>query len=233
MSGDEYTTDEGISFRIDDDERERILDEYGLEGEPDVVNWWEINSAQEVHGLGDIDIYSNSNWRIYFDDIRDEMRELQPHPDQVADGSSIHIEDIQDDVISPTLIKRFDGDENQDEIEVTPVYTETFRATTENDNVNHRTLCGQSHVEPIGEGEWHVTIEGVVIKDQLEKLKEMRPAEGEIKIISEGLNDVRVEFDRFVFEQTDDMNTMQVRHDGEEKLQPAFTFQLQTDEGEN
>jgi len=211
---------------------EDIETEFGSDLPLDIVDWHEVDDPSDLSDLVDGDYEEElreefSSTEIYA--IRDSMREVQDDPDP-PDPPGVGDEQIAivDELIQPTLIDRESG------IEITPVYTETFRATTENDNRNHTTLCGQSYVEPVGEGEWHVTIEGQVIKDQLMQLHEMRPAEGEIKVIAEGFpDDVIVTFDRFTFEQTDDHNTAVFEHEGVTKRQPVFDFQLQTDESDN
>lgn len=134
------------------------------------------------------------------------------------------IDDQIADQLQPTLV----GPEGR---EVTPIYTETFRATTENDNKVHKTLCGESKVEAIGEDEWRITIEGLVITEQLEELIEMRPADNEIKVIGpvEGVTTYPdVSFDRFTYEHTDELNKGTFSFEGEEVLRQLFEFQLQT-----
>lgn len=121
---------------------------------------------------------------------------------------------------------------------VTPVYTEKLSATTQNDSRVHQTLCGQTYVEGIGETEWRVTLEGLVIKDQLIDLFDMRPADNEITVIGEARVHENVTFDRFTYEQNDELGRGKFEYDisaagdgsaVQEVESPLFSFQLQTE----
>jgi len=112
--------------------------------------------------------------------------------------------------------------------EVTPVYTESLRGKSDNDNRVHKTLCGQTNVEAVGEDGWQVTLEGLVLKEQLETLFAMRPSNNEITVISDARVHRDVEFDRFIYEQRDELNTGQFRYRGNEVEQPLFRYQLQS-----
>lgn len=108
--------------------------------------------------------------------------------------------------------------------EVEPVYTETVRAQTENDNVQHKSLCGETENEEIGEGEWRITIEGMVLKSQLQQLIDMRPAGQDMKVVTEGKTFNEVDFDTFIWEQEDEDNYAEF----DDRIEPVFQFQLQT-----
>lgn len=115
-----------------------------------------------------------------------------------------------------------------DGTEVVPVYTETFRATTQNDTLVHKTLCGETEIEAIGEDEWRITLEGLVLKSQLQDLFAMRPANNELTVIGEARVHRGVTFDRFTYEQTDEHNVGEFDVDGSRVQEPLFRFQLQT-----
>ena len=116
--------------------------------------------------------------------------------------------------------------------EVTPVYTETFRATTQNDTLVHKTLCGETQIEAVGEDEWRITLEGLVLKRQLEDLFAMRPANNQVTVIGEARAHRNVTFDRFTYEQTDEHNVGEFDIDGNRVEEPLFRFQLQTQDDE-
>lgn len=124
-------------------------------------------------------------------------------------------------IVEPTLV-------GPNGTEVTPVFTETLRGTTQNDNVVHKTLCGDTTVEPVGEDEWRVTMEGLVLKEQLQELFEMRPAGNEIDVVTEARTHRDVNFDRFTYEQNDELNKGNFSYNGRNVTQPLFRFQLQT-----
>ena len=136
-----------------------------------------------------------------------------------ANDNAVEFTDI--DSIRPTLV----GPEGT---EVTPVFTETFRATTSNDNRVHQSLCGQTEVEGIGESSWRITMEGLVLQRQLDKLFDLRPANNRIKVIAEARTHTNVTFDRFTYEQTDELNEGNFSYNGREVTEPLFRFQLQT-----
>lgn len=159
--------------------------------------------------------------------------------ENIGDGLLIDIRDgieqidlDQMGIARPTLIKRIRDDDGSliDEFEVTPVITETFRARTKNENRSHRTLCGDRRVEPTSEDDWHITIEGYVIQDQLDDLLEMRPADGEIKVISEAKTFHDTVFDEFEFEQGEDMNTYDTYYQGERVEQTLYRFRMTTED---
>lgn len=131
---------------------------------------------------------------------------------------------IEDTIISP-IIKDPEGRE------VEPSYTETLRAKTENDNIVHRTLCGQSRVESVGEDEWNVTVEGIVTKSELQTLFAMRPADNKITIVGEARVHRDIEFDRFIYEQVDEEHKGEFA--GSDGAVPIFKFQLQTQDDDN
>ena len=116
--------------------------------------------------------------------------------------------------------------------EVTPVVTENWRAVTENDNKVHKTLCGETQVEPIGEDEWRITISGYVTRSQAETLVEMRPANNKLDIVTELRVFNNVDFDRFRIEQSDEDNNYagRARTQGitQRVNEPLFEFHLQT-----
>ncbi|MDB9247446.1 hypothetical protein PN419_00295 [Halorubrum ezzemoulense] len=128
--------------------------------------------------------------------------------------------------VEPTLV----GPEGT---EVTPVFTERLRGTSTNDTVVHKSLCGQTAVEGVGEDEWRVTIEGIVLKRQFDKLVDMRPADNEIKVIGEAATHTGVTFDRFTYEQNDELNEGSFTYQGREVTEPLFEFQLQTQDDSN
>jgi hypothetical protein len=112
--------------------------------------------------------------------------------------------------------------------EVTPAYTATLRGKTDNQNITHKSLCGQTETESVGEDEWNVTMEGLVLKEQLDTLFEMRPASNKITIVGDARTHRNIDFDRFIYEQRDELNTGQFVYEGREVEQPLFDFQLQT-----
>ena len=159
-----------------------------------------------------------------FDEVQEEIafrRDLEENP-RVTSRLDIE-EDIE--LLHPTIVRPEGGGDQR--IEVQPAYVERFAATTENDNRVHKTLCGESYVEPIGEDEWQITIEGLVTEPQLMRLIEMRPANNELKILANPIEKDynNVTFDRFTFEYQDDMNRGQF---GEDDAHPMAEFQLQT-----
>ncbi len=111
---------------------------------------------------------------------------------------------------------------------VTPVAVTSIRGLTENSNTKHRTLCGDVAVEPVSEDEWRVTINGFVTKSQLQTLISMRPAGNVMYVDSEVGTFQEVEFDRFRWEQTDELNRYVGEADGVQVDEPLFEFQLQT-----
>lgn len=111
---------------------------------------------------------------------------------------------------------------------VTPVYTGELSAYTENDNRRHRTLCGETYVEAIGEGEWNITVSGMVVLSQLRELVEMRPANNPLTVVTEVDVYRRAEFGRFEWRQSDEMNSFRGDLDGREIDEPLFEFTLQT-----
>lgn len=143
------------------------------------------------------------------------------HPNDIEEAG---LDDI-DQVITPQIIRKSD-ETGSDRMVVEPAYTETFRARTQNDDREHKTLCGQKYVEPIGEDEWNITIEGIVTESQLLKLIEMRPADNELKIVANpvGQKFNAVSFDQFTYELRDELNTGDFGN-GEV---PLAEFQLQT-----
>lgn len=112
--------------------------------------------------------------------------------------------------------------------EVTPVYVETLRKVAENDNATHRTLCGETQVEAIGERDLSVTIEGILLLDQLSTLREMRPATNALTVIDDEGTHRNINFSRLTTEQKDELNKGRYRLNGVPVTQPAFEFQLQT-----
>lgn len=131
-------------------------------------------------------------------------------------GGVVDIESIQ-----PTI-----RDDNDNVVQ--PVYVETVRKRQDSDNATHTTLCGETTVEAVGEKELSVTIEGIVLLDQLEELKQMQPAERTITLIdNEGVNR-GINFDRLTYEEKDELGRGSYRLNGTLVTQPAFEFQLQT-----
>jgi len=119
-----------------------------------------------------------------------------------------------------------------DERRVQPVYVADVEGTSSGNSEEHKDLCGNSHLEKIGDSRWRVTLNGVITRSQLNKLKKMQPASQEVKLISNG-HTGPVEFDRFTWTQTDDLNYGTFFIDGEEITEPLFKFQLQTRDSEN
>lgn len=128
---------------------------------------------------------------------------------------------ITDSRITPT-IKDAEGRQ------VKPVYTEKLRGRTKNDNLVHKSLCGETEVEPVGEEEWHMNIEGIVTREQLQTMFEMRPAGNELTIIGEARVHRDINFDSFIYEQTDEINTGQFDNAPSDGEVPIFKFQLQS-----
>jgi len=112
--------------------------------------------------------------------------------------------------------------------EVEPVYVETLRKVTENDNAKHRTLCGETQIEAVGERDLSVTIEGILLLDQLATLREMRPATNALTVIDDEGAHRNINFSRLTTEQKDELNNGRYRLNGTSVTQPAFEFQLQT-----
>lgn len=193
----------------------------------DSTDWWGIDGLDEVPDSvrGGV-TFSGMEFAQNFDAIQGPMRRFQENPVGELDREGTIEFDGVSDLIKPTII----GPEGR---EVQPVYTEEIEVVTDNDTRVHKSLCGDTKVEGIGEDEWNVTIEGIVIEDQLKDLIEMRPADNEIKVII-GPKGERaptyddVVFDRFVYRQTDEMNVGQFEYDGQQVVQPIYEFQLQT-----
>lgn len=112
--------------------------------------------------------------------------------------------------------------------EVKPVYVETLRKVAENDNAKHRTLCGETQIEAVGERDLSVTIEGILLLDQLATLREMRPATNALTVIDDEGTHRGINFSRLTTEQKDELNKGRYRFNGTPVTQPAFEFQLQT-----
>ena len=129
-----------------------------------------------------------------------------------------------DEVLRPKIVAT---DEQRSEL--IPVYTDTFRVTTENDARTHKTLCGGTQIEEIGEDEWNITIEGIVTKQQLDTLRAMRPAGSDLKIIGPlGYVFNQINFDRFTYEVTDELNTGDFNLSDVGGAEALAEFQLQT-----
>lgn len=120
---------------------------------------------------------------------------------------------------------------------VTPVYTDTWTAVTENDNKRHQSLCGTTQIEPIGEENWRITISGLVVKSQARKLVEMRPAGNTLTIVTDIRTFTDVDFDRFRLERTDEQNVYEGRAPSDTAQsrvsEPLLSFTLQTQEDTN
>lgn len=125
--------------------------------------------------------------------------------------------------ITPTL--------KSGDYKVQPVYTEELEGTTSGNGEEHQDMCGTPYYEKLSDSNWRVTISGVVTLSQLNELKKMNPADQEVKVISNG-HTGHVEFDRFTWTQTSDLNYGVFFIDGEEIKEPLFKFQLQTKQNE-
>lgn len=144
-------------------------------------------------------------------------------------GGSDAIELTDQGTVTPTI----KGDVNGTEIEVTPVYTKEVEGTINSNDEDHTTLCGETQVEKNGDRNWRITIQGVVLKQQLERLKTLRPTDEAVRVITGG-HTGDVVFDQFTWTQKDEMNQGQFTLNGTEVTEPIFTFQLQTrEEGDN
>ena len=196
---------------------DRVLDE-DFDGEPD-------------HGPAFILTSSDEYGPPSFSDLREAVLDARGGPDREIGGGSVSTE-TDGDVLRPTLVNP------EDNIRVTPVYVETLRVTTENDNRVHNSLCGQTHVEPIGEDEWRITIEGGVTESQLRDLIRMRPANNELRLIASPTQleqtgqqpYQQVEFDSFTYEYTNEEHRIE-RGDGTIEPYAQFQLQAQNDDG--
>lgn len=126
--------------------------------------------------------------------------------------------------VRPTIESRESDDS------VTPVYTESYEAVTENDTERHQSLCGETTVEPIGEYEWRITISGIVVESQLKSLIEMRPAGTAVDVVTNVQTHEAVNFDRFRYKQKDEYQRGNFTHPetGEDIVERVYTFSLQT-----
>jgi len=112
---------------------------------------------------------------------------------------------------------------------VTPVGTESLQAETSNDSKTHKTLCNDVQIEPLGEDKWRITIMAFVVEEQLETLIEMRPAENNVRVITNFRSFQSVQFDKFRVKQTEDMNQFSGKlPSGVGVEQPLYKVELQT-----
>lgn len=224
---DDPTDDFGVSdieanldFDLTDDQRRRLNSVYG--GNPVLIA---DATVDRLEGENEGEPFFTEEQAGFLDEgiiTREQIQEIIDAAQEVVDENDL------DEAVEEREERQEEVDEALDDarIEVQPVYTETFRATTENDNRVHKTLCGQRKVESIGEDEWRITIEGVVTESQLLELIEMRPANNELKIIANPIGHKynSVTFDRFTYEITDELN----RGDFGDGAEPLAEFQLQT-----
>lgn len=117
---------------------------------------------------------------------------------------------------------------DQEDRELRPLYVSELEAKSGNDSLTHRSLCGDTEIEDVGEEEWHITIEGGLLKRQVETLKAMRPATNKLDIVSDIGTYRGVSFDTVIIKQSDQDNTIQTRFDGQEIVEPLIQFQLQS-----
>lgn len=141
------------------------------------------------------------------------------------------------DIARPLLKKAINGEDNPLRIE--PAIVEKMEITSTGNSERHVDLCGNVKNEKISENEWKAVIEGIISHEQFEKLKEMKPADGTVEIISD-MHNADVEFDRFTVTQTSELNKgwfsfieEQDTPFGSEKKSPLYQFQLQTRDEEN
>ena len=130
--------------------------------------------------------------------------------------------------IEPTL-KEIDGGKVVRTVQ--PVYVGDLEGTSSGNSEEHRDMCGNSRFEKMSDSRWRVTLSGVITRSQLNKLNKMRPADKDVKLIS-NMPPSKVEFDRFTVTQTDDLNYGTFMIDGKEITEPLFKFQLQTKDDE-
>jgi len=56
-----------------------------------------------------------------------------------------------------------------DERRVQPVYVADVEGTSSGNSEEHKDMCGNSHLEKIGDSRWRVTLNGVITRSQLNK----------------------------------------------------------------
>lgn len=157
------------------------------------------------------------------------INERISRPNYTGD-SPPHLDFGEIGTIHPVL-KDVDQETGEIHRRVQPVYVGELDGTSSGDGTEHRDMCGNSKFEKVGDDRWRVTLQGVVTKSQMHELKRMKPADREIKIVSD-VHTGFVEFDRFSITQTDDLNYGTFTMNGEEITEPLFKFQLQTRDNE-
>jgi hypothetical protein len=116
---------------------------------------------------------------------------------------------------------------SQNGVVVKPVSVEEIRGTSKGNSEEHTDICGNTQVKKQGDANWHVTVEAMVLKSQFEELKQMRPQDEPVRIVSDGFTG-NVTFDRFTFKQKEDFNTVETEVDGEVREEPLISVQLQS-----
>ena len=115
---------------------------------------------------------------------------------------------------------------------IQPEATTKLEAELHTNTTTDTNLCGESQTTKTGDKNYRITMEGVILKSTLEKMKQVPWSNDPVELVSD-IHTGGVVFDVFTFTQESDGDHGRFTFDGVEVDQPIFSFQLQTKEESN